>query len=163
MTELPDHTLLRAELRDLAATLAAEPHRWRHAVHHDPEQRIFAEIARNEHVSAWLICWMPGQDTGFHDHDLSSGAVTVIEGEVREDRLSLGGGDDPGTRYRAGETFDFCPSDIHRVSHAGARPTVTLHVYSPPLARMGAYVVEPSGALQRHPVGEDVELRPLAA
>jgi predicted metal-dependent enzyme (double-stranded beta helix superfamily) len=163
MTDLPDHTLLRAELRDLVADLADQPQRWRHAVHHDPEQRIFAEIARNEHVSAWLICWMPGQDTGFHDHDLSSGAVTVIEGEVREDRLSLGGDEDPGTVYGEGATFDFCPSDIHRVSHHGARPTVTLHVYSPPLARMGAYVVEPSGALQRHPVGEDVELRPLAA
>jgi predicted metal-dependent enzyme (double-stranded beta helix superfamily) len=163
MTELPDHTLMRAELRTLVAELAANPQRWRHAVHHDAEQRIFAEIARNEHVSAWLICWMPGQDTGFHDHDLSSGAVTVIEGAVREDRLTLSSDPSGGAIYAAGETFDFCPSDIHRVSHEGDQPTVTLHVYSPPLARMGAYVVEPSGALQRHPVGEDVELRPLAA
>ena len=130
MTDLPDHTLLRAELRDLAAQLADEPQRWRHAVHHDPEQRIFAEVARNEHVSAWLICWMPGQDTGFHDHDLSSGAVTVISGSVREDRLSLGD-DDGGRVFTAGQTFDFCPSDIHRVTHHGAEPTVTLHVYSP--------------------------------
>ncbi len=106
---------------------------------------------------------MPGQDTGFHDHDLSSGAVTVIQGAVREDRRTPGTEADDGNVYRAGETFDFCPSDIHRVSHEGAAPTVTLHVYSPPLARMGAYVIEPSGALQRHPVGEDVELRPLAA
>jgi predicted metal-dependent enzyme (double-stranded beta helix superfamily) len=163
MTDLPDHTLLRAELRGLVAEFADEPHRWQHHVHHDPDQRNFAEIARNEHVSVWLISWMPGQDTGFHDHDLSSGAVTVIEGSVREDRLSLGTGTDPGRVYDAGATFDFCPSDIHRVSHEGTEPTVTLHVYSPPLARMGAYVVEPSGALQRHPVGEDVELRPLAA
>lgn len=163
MTALPDHTLLRAELRTLATEIASQPHRWRHSVQHDPDQRIFAEIARNEHVSVWLICWMPGQDTGFHDHDVSSGAVTVVEGSVREDRLTVGAATDGGAFYTAGDTFDFCPSDIHRVSHDGDTPTVTVHVYSPPLARMGAYVVEPSGALQRHPVGEDVELRPLAA
>jgi len=38
-----------------------------------------------------------------------------------------------------------------------------MHVYSPPLAGLGAYVIEPSGATQRHPVAEDQELRPLAA
>jgi len=162
MTDLPDRPLLRAELRSLVAELAAEPSRWAHAVHHDATQRVFAEISRTDHVSAWLICWMPGQDTGFHDHDLSSGAVTVIQGSVREDRLALAE-QDVGATYGAGETFDFCPSDIHRVSHHGDEPTVTLHVYSPPLARMGAYVIEPSGALTRHPVAEDEELRPLAA
>ncbi len=162
MTSLPDRTLLRAELRGVVADLAADPHRWSHVVHHDADQRVFAEIVRTEHVSAWVICWMPGQDTGFHDHDLSSGAVTVVQGSVREDRLAVAG-QEVGATYHAGDTFDFSPSDIHRVSHAGDEPTITLHVYSPPLARMGAYVIEPSGAVQRHPVAEHEELRPLAA
>ena len=36
-------------------------------------------------------------------------------------------------------SFHFCPADIHRISHAGTEPAVTLHVYSPPLLRMGTY------------------------
>jgi hypothetical protein len=38
---------------------------------------------------------------------------------------------------------------------------VTIHAYSPPPWRMGAYVVEPSGELRRHLVSYIEELRPL--
>jgi hypothetical protein len=38
-----------------------------------------------------------------------------------------------------------------------------VHAYSPPLRRMGAYLVEPSGTLQRHPLAKDEELRPLTS
>jgi hypothetical protein len=34
---------------------------------------------------------MNDHDTGYHDHDLSSGAVAVTAGAVREERLVLGG------------------------------------------------------------------------
>jgi predicted metal-dependent enzyme (double-stranded beta helix superfamily) len=111
-------------------------------------------------VEAWLICWMPGHDTGFHDHDLSSGAVTVVSGAVHEERLGLGG--NSSSVYAAGETFDFSASEIHRVTHTGAEAAVTLHAYSPRLRRLGAYAVAPGGALQRHPMGYGEELRPLA-
>jgi hypothetical protein len=49
------------------------------------------------------------------------------------------------------------------VRHAGGGPAVTLHVYSPPLARMGAYVVGEDGVLERHTVEPEEELRPLSA
>ena len=48
--------------------------------------------------------------------------------------------------FGAGGAFSFAPSDIHRVLHAGDGPAVTLHAYSPPLWRMGAYEVRPTGA-----------------
>ena len=48
------------------------------------------------------------------------------------------------------------------MTHAGTAPAVTLHAYSPPLRRMGAYRVEPGGVLQRHPLAKDEELRPYA-
>ena len=83
---------------------------------------------------------MEDHDTGFHDHDLSGGAVGVVAGAVREDRLALGG----GTVSRvaaAGDTFTFSAADIHRVLHAGDAPAVTIHAYSPPLWRMGAYEI----------------------
>jgi quercetin dioxygenase-like cupin family protein len=111
-------------------------------------------------VEAWLICWMPGHDTGFHDHDLSAGAVTVVSGTVLEERLGIG--TTSANAYSAGETFDFTPQEIHRVVHGGAEPAVTLHAYSPRLRRLGAYAVTPTGALQRHPLRYGEELRPLA-
>ena len=36
----------------------------------------------------------------------------------------------------------FTAADIHRVNHAGDGPAVSLHAYSPPLRRMGAYEVD---------------------
>jgi predicted metal-dependent enzyme (double-stranded beta helix superfamily) len=59
-----------------------------------------------------------------------------------------------------GESFHFSPADIHRVRHAGSGPAVTLHVYSPPLLRMGAYEVGDDGVLARHTMSYEQELRP---
>ena len=107
----------------------------------------------------WLICWMDDHDTGYHDHDLSAGAVAVTQGAVREERLVLGGA--PAARTAsAGEAFTFGPADIHRVSHAGREPAVTIHAYSPPLWRMGAYEVLPTGELRRWSLSYAEELRP---
>jgi quercetin dioxygenase-like cupin family protein len=147
-------------LRRLVGELAADPARWAHLVRHDRDQRVFEQVLDEPEVEAWLICWMPGHDTGFHDHDLSSGAVTVLTGTVVEERLGIG--TTSANAYSAGETFDFTPQEIHRVVHAGAEPAVTLHAYSPRLRRLGAYAVTPTGALQRHPLRYGEELRPLA-
>ena len=152
----------RAELRELVAGLAADPSSWTHLVRHDPEQRIFECLRLDDDVEVWLICWMPGHDTGFHDHDLSSGAVVVAQGSVVEERLRVGG--EPEVRRCVpGDVFDFSPVDIHRVVHAGSTPATTRHAYAPPLPRMGAYLVEPSGALQRHRLAKGQELRPLSS
>jgi Cysteine dioxygenase type I len=153
-----DRDLSRQELRELALGIADRPAVWRHLVRHDPEARVYEELLRDDHVAVWLICWMRDHDTGFHDHDRSAGGVAVASGEVREDRLSLGGS---VTRlFRAGQAFDFASSDIHRVLHSGASPSVTIHAYSPPLSRMGAYETTPSGELQRHSIAYNEELRP---
>lgn len=122
--------------------------------------RSFEKLRSDDQVSAWLIQWGDDADTGFHDHDRSSGAVHVLSGRVREERLRLGG--DPVTNeYGPGETFAIDASEIHRLVHVGDEPAVTVHAYSPPLTRMGAYVVEPSGALTRHSMSHEQELRPL--
>jgi hypothetical protein len=34
---------------------------------------------------------MPDHDTGFHDHDDSAAAITVVDGAITEERLALGG------------------------------------------------------------------------
>jgi predicted metal-dependent enzyme (double-stranded beta helix superfamily) len=152
--------LTPAELHALVADLAARPEEWRHLVSHDPMARTYEQLSRSEHVAVWLICWMDDHDTGFHDHDVSCGALAVADGEVVEERLTVGG---PPLRrpVRAGGVIDFAASDIHRVAHAGDRPAVTIHAYSPPLWRMGAYETLPSGELRRHSVSYAEELRPI--
>ncbi|HLM85907.1 MAG TPA: cysteine dioxygenase family protein [Solirubrobacteraceae bacterium] len=148
------------ELETFVAELAAQPELWIDLVKHDSTQRVYSELLSDDHLTAWLICWMDDHDTGFHDHDVSAGAVAVVSGGVREERLAIDGA--PRERaFAVGNTFHFLPADIHRVRHSGAEPAVTLHVYSPPLLRMGAYVVGDDGVLARHSVSSAEELRPL--
>ena len=148
------------ELELLVGELAARPELWVELVEHDPSQRHYIELFRDEHVATWLICWMEDHDTGFHDHDVSAGGVAVVSGSVREERLALGAS--PRQRlFVAGERFHFTAADIHRVRHAGDQPAVTLHAYSPPLERMGAYEVAADGTLARHAVPYTQELRPI--
>ncbi len=148
------------ELETFAATLAEHPELWIDLIKHDSTQRLYEELFSDDHITAWLICWMDGHDTGFHDHDGSAGAVTILSGAVREERLVLDG--PRHTRLcTAGEHFHFSPADIHRVRHTGADPAVTLHVYSPPLESMGAYLINDDGTLVRQPVANTEELRPL--
>jgi Cysteine dioxygenase type I len=154
--------LLRAELRLVVERVLLRPAAWRSIVGPDPTQRTFAELHRDDRYNAWVICWNDDADTGYHDHDTSNGAVAVASGEVIEERLVLGG-PPRGRHFSAGQIFDFEASEIHRVRHGGGGPAVTIHAYSPPLQRMGAYVVEPSGALRREVIDESEELRPLAA
>jgi predicted metal-dependent enzyme (double-stranded beta helix superfamily) len=151
-----------AELEAFVAELADRPELWIELVEHDPSQRIYHELVSDEHLTAWLICWSDEQDTGFHDHDVSCGAVSVVSGAVREERLTIGG--PPRDQvFVAGASFSFSAADIHRVRHAGADPAVTLHAYSPPLARMGAYVIGADGVLARHSLSYQQELRPLVS
>ena len=159
LDSLPGRDLSEPELRALVATLAAEPARWRQLVAFDDESRVYASLYRDAHVDVWLLCWAPEDDTGWHDHDISSGAVAVTDGELVENNLSIAGGS-VETRVRGGQVFSFGPDHIHRLN--GAMPgSVSVHAYSPPLWRMGQYAVSEDGVLRRMSVSYADELRPL--
>jgi predicted metal-dependent enzyme (double-stranded beta helix superfamily) len=145
------------ELDTFVRELADRPELWIELVRHDATQRHYEELLSDEHLTAWLICWMDDQDTGFHDHDVSAGAVAVVSGAVLEERLAIEGPVQQ-RNIAAGESFHFSPADIHRVRHAGSDPAVTLHVYSPPLLRMGAYVIGDDGTLARRSMSSAEEL-----
>jgi hypothetical protein len=82
----------------------------------------------------------------------------VIAGRVREERLAMGS--PPVVREQsAGECFNVPANAIHRVLHTGARPAVTIHAYSPPLTRMGAYRIGPGGELERQALSYEQTLR----
>jgi predicted metal-dependent enzyme (double-stranded beta helix superfamily) len=154
-----DHDLDLPSLRRLVSRIAADPAAWRQLVNLDADHRHYAQLWRDDHLDVWVISWMNGHDTGFHDHDLSGGAVAVVEGELVEERLAIGG---PPRRHRygAGTSFHFDASHVHRMHQAGSGPAISIHAYSPPLWRMGAYVIEPDGALRRTSISYAEELRP---
>jgi predicted metal-dependent enzyme (double-stranded beta helix superfamily) len=158
LTDLAPHAG-REELRSLVTRLASDRPAWDHLVRHDPDQRTYEQLLWDGRVGVWLICWMNDHDTGFHDHDNSAGAVAVVQGLVLEERMTVGGR--PASRvHMPGAVFDFGASDIHRMSHAGGGPAISIHAYSPPLIRMGAYAVDVAGVLTRSSISYTEELRP---
>jgi mannose-6-phosphate isomerase-like protein (cupin superfamily) len=146
------------QLEIFVRELAAAPERWEHLVRHSDDTRVYEEIWDDEEVNAWVICWSEDQDTGFHDHDESAAGIAVISGQVREDRLRLGL--PPRERVIGpGQTFTVPREAIHRVLHSGGEPAITIHAYSPPLTRIGAYRVGAHGELERLPQSSQAELR----
>ena len=159
LRRLPDRDLTQAELEALAAAVAQQPESWAHHVAFDGEDRVYASLHRDAHVDLWLLCWTPGNDTGWHDHDVSSGAVVVVSGELVENNLTLANGARE-TRVGAGRVFSFGPDHIHRLNGA-VHGSVSVHAYSPPLWRMGQYAVNDAGVLRRVSLSYADELRPM--
>ncbi|TQM70664.1 cysteine dioxygenase type I [Actinomadura hallensis] len=155
---LPRRTLGRQELRALVDRLAERPELWREHVAFSDDRRHYASLYRDEHVDVWLLCWTPRNDTGWHDHDVSSGAVRVVAGAVEENNPRIGG-DPVRTVVSAGASFCFGPDHIHRMTGV-EEGSVTIHAYSPPLVRMGQYSVDESGVMRRTVVDYTEELRP---
>lgn len=154
----PDRPLTSRELRRWVDAFAPRVHLWAPAVAHGGGRRHYASLYRDDVLDVWLLCWDLEDDTGWHDHDISSGAVAVTRGTIVEGRLRPGHSA-AQRRVRAGQSFSFGPERIHRVSGA-VDGSVSIHVYSPPLLRLGRYTVTGSGVLQRVSVGYESELRP---
>jgi predicted metal-dependent enzyme (double-stranded beta helix superfamily) len=140
--------LARADLDALIEDLAGRPELWAPLVRRSGEQRYYVRLLADTHVEIWLICWCPAQDTGFHDHAGSRGAVAVVSGAVTETRLRVGG-PHPQRRYGQGARFSFGATHIHDVQHAEGDPAASLHAYSPPLGEMGFYDLDEDGTLRR--------------
>jgi quercetin dioxygenase-like cupin family protein len=156
---LPGRDLTTDELEALVASIAADPDSWAEHLAFDSEERVYVSLHRDSHVDVWLLCWVPENDTGWHDHDVSSGAVQVVTGELVESNLTLADGARE-RRVSAGEVFSFGPDHIHRLNGA-VHGSVSIHAYSPPLWRMGQYGVDEVGVLRRVSLSYADELRPI--
>jgi quercetin dioxygenase-like cupin family protein len=159
LRRLPDRDLTGTELEALAAGIAHQPESWAHHVAFDSDDRVYVSLHRDSHVDVWLLCWTPENDTGWHDHDVSSGAVAVVAGELVENNLTLAHGARE-TRVPAGRVFSFGPDHIHRLNGA-VHGSISVHAYSPPLWRMGQYAVSDAGVLRRMSLSYADELRPI--
>ncbi len=159
LENLPGRDLDPDELVELASSVASDPGPLEPHIAFSDDKRHYVSLHRDSHVDVWLLCWTPENDTGWHDHDISSGAVAVLRGALTEHNLAVAQ-DSIRTDVVAGEVFGFGPDHIHRLT--GRDPgSVSVHAYSPPLWRMGQYTLGPGGQLRRRAVSYADELRPL--
>jgi predicted metal-dependent enzyme (double-stranded beta helix superfamily) len=159
ISSLPARCLDEGELAELVGRLAGQPELWEDQVAYSAGHRHYASLHRDEYLDVWLLCWSAGDDTGWHDHDVSSGAVRVVRGTLKESNPRMGG---PAVEklVAAGGLLHFGPDHIHRLTGAAAR-SVSIHAYSPPLSRLGQYTIDDSGVLRRTSVSYADELRPI--
>lgn len=148
----PGVDLTRQELNELACSIGKDESLWQEFERHDSEVRQYQQLYRDPNVDVWLICWMHRQDTGYHDHDRSSGGVYVCGGMLCEDHFHR---DDDGwirertKHHEAGGSFDFDAAYIHGVRNETDFPATSIHVYSPALWRMGHYEADENGVMRR--------------
>jgi mannose-6-phosphate isomerase-like protein (cupin superfamily) len=121
-------------LLDHARRYAADPRRWPHPPRFDATTRWYARLGAAPDHEAWLLTWLPGQETGWHDHGGSAGAFLVVSGRLREDTAPAGGRIlGPGAGRRFGQHH------VHRVRNDWLEPAVSIHVYAPALTSMTRY------------------------
>ena len=148
-----DRDLSREQLDELAVEIGHAEELWRRFVSHTVETRFYQQLYRDPNVDVWLLCWVGGQNTGYHDHDRSSGAVYVADGQLCEDyfqRAEDGWIREQTNIHTTGGHFHFDAADIHGVRHPGGQEKSTsIHVYSPALWRMGHYEPDARGMLRR--------------
>ena len=134
----------RARVADLVHRAAATGE-WSALVRYTEDERWYHRLERGEGHEVWLLSWLPGQRTGFHDHCGSSGAFAVVQGELRE-RTPAARSTAVATRvFAAGRMRSFGPRHVHEVANESAAPAVSIHAYSPPLSGMRRYELTQSG------------------
>lgn len=129
------------------ARAAAAGQDWAALVQYRPGERWYHRLERGDDHEVWLLSWLPGQRTGFHDHCGSAGAFAVVHGELREytPASSRAAGMPRGADFTAGRVRSFGPAHVHEVVNASAGPAVSVHAYSPPLAGMRRYELTGGG------------------
>ena len=141
-------TLACDELCRLVAELASRADLWEPLVVRDAARRRYRLLLEDARLDVWVLSWMPGQATGYHDHGSSNVALTTLQGSVLERQIRLGW---PNIERELAPGFvQPGPAGyIHSVSHSCGTPAVTLHAYSPPLVHVGQYRAGPQGELRR--------------
>src|ERR1700733_13395972 len=89
---VPGRLLGARQLADVVRRLAANPAEWLTRVRLNPAGPWYEPIHLDGLHEVWVISWLPGQATGFHDHGGSAGAFTVVWGTLMERRVVGGVG-----------------------------------------------------------------------
>ncbi len=133
-----------AELASIVETTAASDE-WIGRVRLCADRRWYEQIYHGPDYDLWVISWLPGQSTGFHDHGASSGAFVVATGVLEEIRP-----DGRTDLIRRGKLCSFGPDYAHDVRNASDAPAVSIHAYSPPLIEMNEYELDGGQLIPRN-------------
>ena len=133
-----------AELAALTSSVADDVRAGLYEVHADEESRWHVRIQCDDQVDVWLISWTEDQGTQLHDHGGSSGAFTVVAGELSEAVWQPGSTDLLETARHEGDTVVFGEHYVHDVRNVVSTTAVSVHAYSPPLSLMNYYDVDGS-------------------
>ena len=136
---LPNVDVTRTSLQ-----LAADRSRWEGLVRLDAISRCRIPLDVDGQYEAWLLTWLPGQHTGWHDHGGSDRAFVVLQGILTEQRAAVRLDSPPSAEpfaqqyaYESVRAFD--GRHIHMLSNAAPRPAVSLHLYVPPPTQVSLY------------------------
>ena len=79
--------LLRpTDLGDIVTGFVDRPQEWMDRVRLSPSRRWYERLEVGDGYDVWLLSWLPGQSTGFHDHGASAGAFGIATGCLEERR-----------------------------------------------------------------------------
>jgi rhodanese-related sulfurtransferase/mannose-6-phosphate isomerase-like protein (cupin superfamily) len=138
------------ELADIVSLFASSDD-WVDKVRLRADGRWYERLYHGPDYDIWVISWLPGQSTGFHDHGASLGAFVVATGRLEEHR--------PGEQtlvIHPGQPRAFGPNYAHDVRNVSLAPAISIHAYSPPLNEMNEYELDGSRlVLRERASGED--------
>ncbi|MFJ9777555.1 cysteine dioxygenase [Kitasatospora sp. NPDC101157] len=156
-TDLPGHPTTVAGYAQLVREIAADRARWEPLVRYDALTRWYARLETGPGYEVWLLSWLPGQSSGFHDHGESSGVMTVVHGELIERSLTHAG---EGARIlRPGGQRVFSSGYLHEVVNGALEPAVSIHLYAPGLTEMNQYGAATATAVPEQHQREQAERR----
>jgi len=140
-----------AELEEIVTRIAAT-NQWADRVRFRGDRRWYERIHHATDHDIWIISWLPGQSTGFHDHGGSVGAFAVASGVLQEITAD-------GARHVAerGNAFSFGPDYAHDVRNDSTALAVSIHAYSPPLDEMNQYELDNGYLVLRNSTSQDQE------
>ena len=125
---------------------------WMERVRLRTEQRWYERLYQGPDHDIWVISWLSGQSTGFHDHGESSGAFVVATGVLEEHR--------PGEQplvIPPGKLRAFGSDYTHDVRNVSLAPAISIHAYSPPLTDMNEYELNGNQLVPREHASERAE------
>jgi predicted metal-dependent enzyme (double-stranded beta helix superfamily) len=92
-------------------------------------------LEASPHLVIWLVAWPPGCATAWHRHEVSSGALLVIDGLLIEQSAqgpTVGATEQRLLVAQDGRTFPGVHH--HRLANPGTHPALSIHVHATTLA-----------------------------
>jgi predicted metal-dependent enzyme (double-stranded beta helix superfamily) len=138
------HATTSPDVALIARQLAAQPDLWQPLVRFDEQSRFTLRLPGGPEHEVWLLTWLPGQGTAWHDHGGSAGAFATVQGTLTERHAVpvAAGRARPvpfARRLADGRVRPFGPRHVHQVTNDDLVPAVSVHVYAPSLREMTEY------------------------